>query len=264
MKIRGGTVSTPMARGVVLSDTEIGDRAWSSKVTVDKLCPSFEKTGTVVQCEPMEGSDLVILGEEVPGTHDIAVCGKNLYDKTTYPCDTDGYPIKKTGTFSASETYRRTGFIPCSHIAGQTITLNYAPVTANNPGMAFYRYIPEVNDVESCKAAFCGGGTGYNTEVPSDAKYMCFCVAVANKDKDIQIEIGSEATVYEPFAVYGRGTLVAPGESIVIAASRGINTVYGLDQSTLDVAVLNVIGKADPVALIDKLTEAVRSLGGDV
>lgn len=221
---------------------------------IDKLCPSFEKTGTVVQCEPLEGTSLVIYGIEVPGTHDITVCGKNLYDFSEENLNV-GYVHMQSGVIVASSTaYRHTKKIPVCHLVGKTLTLNKTP-GGTNPGTCFYRK----------DDTLCGNGKGTALVVPDEAAYMCVTVNLSDVNAGgIQLEIGSEATVYEPFTVYGTGTLVAPGESIVIAASRGINTVYGLDESTGDVAVLNVIGKADPVALIDKLTEAVRSLGGDI
>lgn len=228
---------------------------------IDKLCPNFEKTGTVVQCEPLEGTELVILGKEAAGTHDITVCGKNLYNPNAddgYPM-TDGYYINIGNGDPAGqgkhELYCATlGYVPVAHLRGKYITLNHVP-GGTLPGMIFY------DDIKSYLSGT--GGKGNNIRVPDNAVYMRFTSFIADKDK-VQIELGSAATDYEPFTIYGTGALLAPGESIVAVAGPGINTVYGVDQGTLDVAVLNVIGKADPVALIDKLTKAVRSLGGDV
>ncbi len=225
---------------------------------IDKLCPNFEKTGYLVQCEPMEGTKIVISADQVYGTYDITVCGKNLYNKTEYPCDTDGYPHKNLGHLTKSGNYKRTGFIPCSHLAGQTVTMNYAPTTATNPGMAFYEYLPDGSETD-CKDAFCGGGTGANTKVPSNAVYMCFCVAVADKDKDIQIEIGSTVTEYEAYKIYGQGILAGPDEEVVVAAAPGINTVYGVDRDAAPPvsAEVMVTGKADPAAMLKRLMQAV-------
>ena len=128
----------------------------------------------------------------------LTICGKNLYDAKTYPLNTDGYPYKTLGHFSTSANYKRTGFIPVAHLRGQTITLNYAP-SATNPGMAFYSYLPDAANADDCKTAFCGGGSGANIVVPTNANYMCFCVDAKDAGKDIQIEIGSVSTTYETY-----------------------------------------------------------------
>lgn len=238
------------------------DASWSSLNTIDKLCPSFEKTGTLVQCEPVEGYPLEVHSDNDFGFV-LTVCGKNLYNKTAYPLTTDGYPYRSLGSFSTSGNYRRTDFIPVRHLAGQTITLNYAPVTASNPGMAFYKYIPDVKSSDDCKNAFCGGGSGYNTNVPADAAYMCFSVAVGDKDKDIQIELGSTATEYEAYR--GKTVTGEPGDVQIVPARKGQNFLFAYSVSDNATAVqITVNGRADPVAIIKKLTQAVLSLGGNI
>lgn len=44
-----------------VDDTAVGDDVWSSKNTVDKLCPSFTESGAVVICEPVEGYPLSVV-----------------------------------------------------------------------------------------------------------------------------------------------------------------------------------------------------------
>ena len=258
-------METALAKKAKIDDTKIGDDAWSSKNIIDKLCPHINETGLLVQCEPVEGYPLEVQAEESgeePGVT-VTVCGKNLYDETTYPLSTDGYPYKKIGNFAKSNNYKRTGFIPVQHLAGQTITLNYAPVSATNPGMAFYTRIPNVDSVDDCKDAFCGGGSGYNTNVPADAVYMCFCVAVGDKDKDIQIEIGNKDTDYEP---YSENTFTATDEASGafipvsgIVGQSGLTTIFAYDGEGKATEV-KVFGRADPVAMINALVNRVADL----
>ena len=79
-KIRGNTVGTTMPRPdwnqtdpkkadyirnkpnpVEINDTAVGGDAWSSKNIVDKLCPTFTESGAVVVCEPVEGYPLEVV-----------------------------------------------------------------------------------------------------------------------------------------------------------------------------------------------------------
>ena len=231
------------------------DAAWSSLNTIDKLCPSFTKTGTLVQCEPVEGYPLTITAREVPGTLSVTVCGKNLYDSTTYPL-TDGYYINNINGIHSGlgehETYCATlDYIPVEHLRGRYITLNYTP-GGNTPGMMFY---------DSDKNRIQGsGGKGNNILVPNDACYMRFSSTIVDKDK-VQIELGSISTGYEKFVIYASGALVDSEDVVKLTAGHGINTVFAVDQVLpTGPAEIVVTGKADPVAIINKLTNAVSAL----
>lgn len=61
MKIRGTTITTPVKPEAVVDDKNICQKPWSSKNTVDKLCPSFTESGAVVQCQPLEGYPLEVV-----------------------------------------------------------------------------------------------------------------------------------------------------------------------------------------------------------
>ena len=63
MKIRGTTVNTPIARHAVTDDSVVSKKPWSSMNTVDKLCPTFTETGSVVICEPVEGYPLHVVSK---------------------------------------------------------------------------------------------------------------------------------------------------------------------------------------------------------
>ena len=245
--------------GETVDDTKVGDDPWSSRKLVDTLCPSVTETGKLVQITSIEGIPLTITGA-FEGSLEVSVCGKNLYNKTAYPLDTNGYPYSNTtapGTFSTSPNYRRTGFIPVSHLAGQTIVLSHCP-NATNPGMSFYTRIPDVGNADDCKDAWCGGTAKESMIVPDNANYMVFCVKAADKDADVQIELGSVSTSYEPY-VFTSGGAADDGEMpVIINALKGVNTIWAIDENGTDMPTnITVTGKADPVALIDKLMKTV-------
>lgn len=242
------------------------------------VCPKIDETARLVQCVPMRGQGLIVrVADPLPetGTEDelcckLTVCGKNLYDKDAYPLTNTGYPNKSYGHFSRqSDNYRHSGFIPVRHLRGQTITVNYAPVGAQNPGMAFYTRRPNIADDADCKAAYCGGGTGANTKVPDNAEYMCFCVSTADASKDVQLEIGSVATEFEayhaethtatPEEAAGGWHPTAAGQLVNVYAHVH-NVVDGNIMADGEVLEIEVEGTTDPAGMIDVLTQKINSL----
>lgn len=248
---------------VNIDDSAVGSDAWSSKNIVDRLCPVFKKTGTLVQCEPVEGYPLTVNAFDCLGVPTITVCGKNLYNPETnsgYPL-IDGYWINsESGVFSGEGQHKEycatRDFIPVSHLQEQYITLNYPP-GGNAPGMAFYD--DEKVYLGSSKGG--NGGKGLNVKVPKDACFMRFTSTIVNKT-EVQIEIGSKATDYERF----KSTTAVDNTEAEIPAYSGTNTIYCLDHINERYGALQVTvtGKADPVAIIDKLTNAVLSMGGNI
>ena len=216
------------------------------KKAVETFCPQFEKEARLVQVYPLYGypyavgqftnTSLGIIGG-------VTVCGKNLYNKNAYPLDTNGYPFASEstakGTFATSHNYRRTGFIPVSHLAGQTIVLSHCPF-ATNPGMVFYTRIPNVSDSADCKDAWCGGTTGASIKVPDDAEYMVFCVKAEDANADVQIELGSKSTEHE---MYSAKTF---GSDEEIKLREGCNTIYTLNEG----CVVSVKCREDISALV--------------
>lgn len=60
MKVRGTTLTTPIARHAIPDDSAVSSKPWSSQNTVDKLCPAFTESGAVVTCEPVDGYPLEV------------------------------------------------------------------------------------------------------------------------------------------------------------------------------------------------------------
>ena len=77
------TVEDPDAANI--DDGKIGPDAWSSKNTVDKLCPLFTESGSVVTCAPVEGYPLGVVSKIEPiqegsGDPTPEVLGDNIYN----------------------------------------------------------------------------------------------------------------------------------------------------------------------------------------
>ena len=222
----------------------------------------------VVQCCPLEGEPFTVAAVcSIVGTTYVTICGKNLYNKAAYPLDTNGYPsgnASTLGSFSTSGNYKRTGFIPVAHLAGQTIVLSHCPY-GNSPGMAFYTRIPNVSDSTDSKAACCGGTTGASIQVPADAVYMVFCVKVADAGADVQIELGSVTTGFEDYAQ--KQYVVATEEDLpwVTDPFKGVNTIFAYDHEAMEYATsVTVTGTTDPAAEIKRLTDVLTAMGSTV
>ena len=237
------------------------------------------KTTKVLQVVPYGHLSLNIyrsVESRVFDAAEVTVCGKNLYDRETYPLDTDGYPYSGTtapGRFSTTADYKRTGFIPVEHLRGQTIAWSHCP-NGSNPGMAFYTRIPNISDIEDCKAACCGSTTKASIQVPDNAEYMVFCVKKEDATADVQIEIGNVTTTYEPYSgeshiVYLYGDVTDFG---CTPTSSGVKTAYArgmtiddegglaVSESILNVATDTRIDLNGTIAaLVDKVNALTAS-----
>ena len=226
-------VSFDNVQVVDVDDSKVGSLPWSSKNTVDKLCPSFSESGSIVACEPVEGYPLTITAE---GATTITRCGKNLLNddwKTWSNWVNKQFMLSlPAGSYVASatkptkETYL---YIQKSVDGGSTWT-DHGKVLANTTARTITF---TVADGEMW--ALWTSKEGYLALVDS-----------------FQIEMGSTKTDYEPF----RGDTFGVGEPVLAIA--GVNYIYA------DAGSVTVEGKADPVAIIEKLTNAVISLGGNV
>lgn len=213
---------------------------------IDKLCPSFKKTGNVVQCEPVEGSLLTIRTIDEDTT--AVVIGKNIYNKANYPMTKNIMIRHVSGAEYTSTSFSATkDFIPIGYIYDEktplTISIKHAPndtVGGNtNAGLAFY-------DIEK---RYISGTSKAQAVVPDGAVFMRFSIDSDFVD-EAQIEIGTSVTDYEAYR-----ERTAEGPVAKIPAFKGINNVYSRcnDESF----AVTVEGKADPVVMIEKLMQAV-------
>lgn len=241
-------------------DTEgaaAGDKAWSSKIIVERLCPEFSMSGNLVHCNPVEGSEITVNSVLVHGIHEITVCGKNLYNMKAFPITDGKYIVPAGGTTPSSGYACIEGFMPVTHLRGKTITLNHPPTETggNTPRMVFYT---EENDKSSIDE---GRTNGYTTTVPNTANYMRFSVPNAYASgEQIQIELGDKVTEYEPYMGTTESDPVLP---VKIPAVKGTNTVFCIDyRDDIDIELVNitVTGRADPIVLINSLMSRVAEL----
>lgn len=218
---------------------------------IKEFCPKINATGLFVQCRPIPSQPFT-----VSGAASVTICGKNLYNKAAYPLNITGYPYSGNtapGTFSQSTAYKRTGFIPVAHLAGQTIVLSHCPF-GSNPGMAFYTRIPDISNKDDCKAAYCGSTTKESIRVPADAVYMVFCVKNEDVTADVQIEIGSVITAYEDYISK------AVSASAAVTPLEGVNSVFCLMNDTAQ--PVTVSGTIDPITEIAYLNSQIAALSG--
>lgn len=238
------------------------DKIWSSKNTVDRLCPTVAKTGTVVQFSTFNDMPLSVDGD-FAGTLYVTVCGKNLYDSKTYPFDTVGYVRWESGNINApagGSSYRCTSkFIPVAHLQNKTITIKNPPAEtatggATSAGLAFY---------DEDEGYISGTKYGKNITVPSDAVYMRFSV-FADYVNEAQIELGGSSTEYEPYVAQVYPVDSAEEMPIVVSANDGLNTIWAYDTDSQPIASIEitVTGKVNPAAMILSMQKTIDSLTG--
>ena len=167
-------------RGEVIQDAnnfqlELGSSA-TTFAPYSNLCPISGHTGATVK-----------------GT------GGNLLDETNYPVvdgkwisGGSGGVVTQTG-YSCINT-----FVPCSHLKGQTITLNKRP-SGTTPGFAFYSSNDESTFISGIKNNGETEGQSWTITVPDNANYMRF--SVQSGARNIQINIGSSALPYSHYTL---------------------------------------------------------------
>ena len=224
---------------------------WRFKDTIDKCCPPFTVTGTLVRCEPVKDYPLNITVED--GATTISRCGKNLIDYTQAAPrnDTQVVNIIENGVEWAVGNHYFA--IPCDIKAGDVVVFSCVDDADAINGILLY----DSKTKTECSALT---GKGKATTAKADADIA----RVYKRDPTVQIttpvvitnlqlEYGTAATAYEPF----KGIETFPVGETVLGVS-GVNTIWA------DNGEITVTGRADPVAIIEKLTNAIISLGGNI
>ena len=253
-----------------LDDSRIAaETMWSSKNTVDKLCPAFAESGSVVTCEPVEGYPLTVTtGEDAT---QITQCGKNLAvypykEKTktqngiTFTDNGDG-SVTMNGTATANATF----FFANQQKWNVKIGANYAAklhkisgsYSGGTPSWAVNYNYSTSGDYWSWMEVLVGGTktAPCPTRMVTMATYLVVKTGTTCTDLVVkpQLEAGTVATAYEP---YKAPKTFAPGDTI--PAASGLNTLYA------DNGDITVTGRTDPTAVINKLTNAIIALGGNI
>lgn len=230
---------------VKIDDQRIGTHAWSSNHIVDKLCPNIFESGPVVACQPLAGYPLTVQADRAAKVYRI---GKNLIkvqprQETEYgvTCTVleDG-TVVLDGTATKDFSFTVSQRIPIK--AGATYTLSGCTGGTYRTYQLYIETSGIINMYNANTVATqTASGSGFveaKIGVYTGASYAGLVIKP-------QLEIGSAATA---FALGQETEEFTPGE---IPALSGVNTIWA------DSGEVTVTGKADPVAIIEKLTRAI-------
>lgn len=223
----------------------------ATKAVIDKLCPSFSESGSMIRCEPVKGYPLSVTAEE--GATTISQCGKNLIDYTKAEgrnASSVVNIIENRVEWTAGNYYF---IIPCNIKAGETVMFSCVDTEASIGNTALYN-----RDTKT----MCSNQAILGKPITADADANAILVYKKNPATNIetpivmtnlQLECGSVATEYEPYKGIKN---FAPGETV--PALSGVNTIWA------DNGEITVTGKADPVAIINNLSEQMAALSKTV
>ena len=253
MKIRGSTLTTPISRKAIVKDCDVSGKPWSSQATVDRLCPVFVESGTMVACEPVEGYPLAVTA---PEASTITRCGKNLWDLKP----SDSNPVGSVNyTGSDGSVVTKIGY--CITLPAGTYTFHAELI--GEAGGYLYGVVNAADGSYKTKVNLVASDKFYTvTETLSEGDIVYLYNGVGNSTSttkelfgsryNVQVEAGSIATDYEPY----QGDTFVPGDTI--HALPGVNTIWA------DSGNITVTGRANPAAIIEKLTNAIIAFGGNI
>lgn len=290
-----------MGENIVINSADIDDNTvssestWSSKNIVDKLCPPISAIGSIVTCEPLEGTQLDVI-THVPGvvageTVTLRQVGKNLLPHPyldgskvqggmTYTMQNDG-GVKAEGTAIANATYyfiRELTLPPGTYT--YSVSGEYTVVGAP------FAYV--YSETKGGVIASFGLSKQRQVTFTTDKQYNDIRVYIYSEASSFfygtiypQIEVGKISTDFEQYRCIentielptahfggtynwttgvvtesdGKTTQLSPND---ITAYPGVNTFWSSDGET------EVKGYADMRVVLNKLTNAIISLGGNV
>lgn len=249
----------------LIDDSKVGDAAWSSKNTIDKLCPSFiTENDYIVTCEPVEGYPLTVTSAETSST--FTRYGKNLLDlsagnvkKINYirgggAVSSDYWGVELmlppgTYTIKASLADGATADTVRDYINAQANDLagNYIKPFANHPVTS-----GKLSEAQTATFTewvrlyvYAGFAVAHDVNYPESSAEAMFA------KYNVQLEVGNTATAYEPYNSEEFSFTNEDGiAKATVPALPGVNTFIN------EVDGVTVTGRADPVAIINKLTNA--------
>lgn len=217
-----GAQGEPGKDGVQINDEAVNTtETWSSKKLLDTLCPSFSVSGNPVTCHPVENYPLDVSLSFTPkqeGTGDpspdnvrpitgydslsLTRCGKNLCPYGT-----------QTFTTIYTESFGR--FVPAgTYTFSTTVT---SDDTAHTTNLIYFFNTIENKEVVT-KQINRNTRDSITVDVPSpfDSIYLYASIGLVQSDgktatfSDIQLELGSTPTDYEPYQPGTTATLTLP------------------------------------------------------
>ena len=175
MKIQGTTINTPLARTAVVKDDIVSGKPWSSKNTIDKLCPSFTESGAVVTCEPVEGYPLEVAWQTKNLlTTDTVELTSNAMNKTIW-----------TGSLSAP-------FVLSADLSQLT-------ETGTSVGAGLLELIIDGSSVYA-GGSVLSGDKGYVVKSGTLTKVIVINWTAHKGTAKFQLEVGTQKTAFEPYA----------------------------------------------------------------
>ncbi len=247
LTINGSAYQLMDGEAARIEDSTAGENAWSSKNIVDRLCPAFTESGTVVSCQPVQGYPLKVVSRIDPvqsGSGDpspdnirpitgwtgvqLSCNGKNLMDNRNVflygATNIAGIPNKlKPGQTYTITLYNITNTFSL-WLSEERGTGYRAILSAIEDGVPKTFTAPDwVNDRQSLVLV---GAIGSNAGTDSiDSFYG-------------QIELGSASTEYEPY----RGTEISADLGQVVYGG-----IYDWDTGilTVDTAMVELDENSD-------------------
>lgn len=284
------TVADPDAAHI--DDLQVGPNAWSSKNTVDKLCPSFSENGSMVVCSPFGGLPLEVVSRIVPkqaGSGDPSLTNIRPitgYDSVRLDINSKNllpYPYTDTTIYKNGVDFTDNGdgsvTLNGATTAGWTSFLFHAGNDLNRVKlMDGITYVFSLSNAPSTVALVfaytnaSGNIVWQNANVPftwSDKNTLKECrIQIANAGSAFdnvtiypQIEIGSTATYYEPY----RNTLVTAniGQNVYSGTYKWNTGELTVDRETIVFDGIynkfNDIGTANGLTYCVKLINPAKS-----
>lgn len=220
---------------------------------IDKLCPTINESGAIVACEPLSGYPLTVQAEDATKVYR---CGKNLLKPIPKTETSKGITIEcyEDGSFVVNGTATATVFfrVAVDFVVKEGVTYTLSGCTGG--GHNKYQLVLEAsNTIGLYNTSAPATGVAKATGMAYPRFYVYEGQTLSNMLIKPQLEVGSNATPYEQYRGTGE---FAQGEAI--PALDGVNTIWA------DSGDVTVTGKADPVAIMENLTNAIISLGGNV
>ena len=232
----------------------------TAQMLIDKLCPPIHETGSIVACTPIEGYPLSVTAAEGAT---VIRCGKNLINPAGYGSGLSSATTVAADVFTCAFTnasyYVNTCWsgTPVVHPPG-TYTVRMVPLTE---GTCMTFYVRSAKDTSKYLA------TKYDANADSSSLTFTakedFILSIGGPSTPayrgtysfkLQLEVGSIATAYEPY----RSDLYAYTAGLQIPVLPGVNTLYA------NSGTVTVTGKADPAAELEKLKNAIITMGSNI
>lgn len=214
---------------------------------IDKIRPSFEESGVMVTCEPVEGYPLTV--QTADGATKVTRTGKNLFDFK-----------QGVSLISGLDKYGYVIYLP---VGTYTLHSEPADIVLSDENLRYlygrlrktdgsYVNIRTVINTKLETQTFTIEAGDYLQIYNGSAKSEAESNKLFQQEFNVQLELGSTATAYEPY----NGDEFAAGESIP--------PIPGINYIRADSGEITVTGKKDPIKVIEKLTNAIIALGGNV